>query len=359
MVWPIRGSAGSVEPTTNIPRISLVSHYGGDVTLTTASSSAAVSNNKHKYKMLCGCTRRLRSKAHLLAAPPRVRHDSRYSSSVTLDASTPSAASHTTAPLPATPPPPSPRPSATADAESGSAEWLRTFTTHHIPVTLSQRLLLTSSTAVLGLLNTHRGDMVAALSELTVPTSLLHSLHTRLSSSEEGRAILRDKPRVTAASVAHIAHLPPDSLGGAYHRFLAFHHYSPASRAPPHFIANPGHAYLIQRYRETHDIWHVLTACNTTVEGELTQKVFEHQQLGLPSALINVLAGQLRMDGASRARLRRDGWEWGRRCGSRSEWLLGVYWERYWESGLEEMRQRLNVELAPVAVRDGWMAEES
>jgi len=231
---------------------------------------------------------------------------------------------------------------------------MSTFTRHHIPLSLPQRLLMTSGSAVLGLLNTHRGDMVAALSELTAPTSLLHSLHGRLASTDEGRAILLDKPRVTPASIVHLAQLPPDCLGGAYHRFLSFHHYSPASRRPPHFLPHPGHAYVIQRYREVHDVWHVLTGCNTSVEGELTQKAFEHAQLGLPSTLLNVLAGQWRLDGPSRARLRSEGWQWGRRCGSQCDWLLGVYWERYWEVGLEEMRRRLNIELAPAAVQDGW-----
>ena len=231
---------------------------------------------------------------------------------------------------------------------------MSTFTAHHIPLTLPQRLLMASSTALLGLLDTHRGDMVAALSELTVPASLLRSIHSRLASTDEGRAILLDKPRITAASIAPLAQLPADTVGGAYHRFLAFHHYSPASRQPPHFLAHPSHAYLIQRYRESHDLWHVLTGCDTTVEGELTQKAFEHAQLGLPSALLSVAAGQLRLDETSRERLRREGWQWGRRCGSESEWLLGVYWERHWEVGLEEMRQRLNIELAPAAVRDDW-----
>ena len=213
---------------------------------------------------------------------------------------------------------------------------------------------MASSAALLGLLDTHRGDMVAALSELTVPASLLHALHTRLASTDEGRAVLRDKPRITPASVARLAQLPPDTLGGAYHCFLSFHDYSPASRRPPRFLSSPMHAYVVQRYRETHDVWHVLTGCNTTVQGELTQKVFEHAQLGLPSALLNVLVGQTRLDGPSRATLWKDGWQWGRRCSSSSEWLLGQYWERHWEVGLEEMRQRLNIELAPAAVRDEW-----
>ena len=281
------------------------------------------------------------------------RHHRRLTSAAALDALFTSSSSQTASPPSPPPSPSSPTSSARHSGDYGS-DWLATFTSHHIPLTLPQRLLMTSATALLGLLNTHRGDMVAALSELTVPTSLLQSLHVHLAATDEGRAILRERPRVTPATVAHLAQLPHDSLGGAYHRFLTFHRYSPASRHPPHFLPSPTHAYIVQRYRETHDMWHVLTACNTTVEGELTQKVFEHAQLGLPSALLNVLAGQLRLDGPGRARLRKDGWEWGRRCGSASEWLLAVYWERHWEVGLEEMRQRLNIELAPAAVRDEW-----
>ena len=41
------------------------------------------------------------------------------------------------------------------------------------------------------------------------------------------------------------------------------HGFSPDERAPVRFIDNPDLAYIMLRYRQVHDFWHVMSGHNT------------------------------------------------------------------------------------------------
>lgn len=47
------------------------------------------------------------------------------------------------------------------------------------------------------------------------------------------------------------------------------------------FVDSPDLAYIMTRYREVHDFWHVLSGLDTTVLDELGLKVFEFLQTGI------------------------------------------------------------------------------
>jgi ubiquinone biosynthesis protein COQ4 len=234
--------------------------------------------------------------------------------------------------------------------DSCISEWDATYAASHVPLSLPQRLLLASSSAVLALLDTHRADLVAALSETTVTASTLQTLADRIAASPFSQSLLTDKPRITGASIAHLSSLPPASLGFQYHSFLSSHRFSPASRPLARFLPSsfsPSLAYVLQRYREAHDVWHVLTGCETTVAGELGQKAFEWEQTRLPMAGLAATVGPVRLRGAEALWWWREMRPWALRCGREAELLLAVYWEKYWEMDAEEMRRMLRVEKAP------------
>ena len=234
--------------------------------------------------------------------------------------------------------------------DASVSDWDATYTASHVPLTLPQRLLLASSSAVLALLDTHRADLVAALSETTVTASTLQALADRIAASPFSHSLLTDKPRITGASIAHLSSLPPASLGFQYHRFLSSHGFSPASRPLARFLPSsfsPSLAYVLQRYREAHDVWHVLTGCDTSVAGELGQKLFEWEQTRLPMAGLAAIVGPVRLRGAEALWWWREMRPWALRCGKEAELLLSVYWEKYWEVDAAEMRTMLRVEQAP------------
>lgn len=254
---------------------------------------------------------------------------------------------------PASSPSPAPLSSAsTSPLINDPHDWSSTFRSHHVPLTLPQRLLLSSSSAVLSLLDTHRADLVACFIEVTSASSL-PNLVRRLQSTETGRRLLAEKPRITPQSIAHLSSLPPHTLGGAYHSFLTSHHYSPSSRPVVRYVGgSEDEAWVVQRYREVHDVWHVMTGCDVSVVGELCQKVWEWRQTGLQGTGMAALGGALRVGaaGGEERRKWREGVAWGWRAGGEAEFMLGVEWERHWEEGLDELRQRWRVESAPAAI---------
>ena len=54
---------------------------------------------------------------------------------------------------------------------------------------------------------------------------------------------------------------------------------SPDERDEVRFVSDPDLAYVMQRYREVHDMWHVLTGMPVSVFGEVSQKVGREAQL--------------------------------------------------------------------------------
>ncbi|GAA5826847.1 hypothetical protein JCM11251_002917 [Rhodosporidiobolus azoricus] len=230
----------------------------------------------------------------------------------------------------------------------------------HVPINFFQRGLLTLGSAVVGILDTSRHDMVATLSETSAPAASMARLHRTLSSTPSGRAILRERPRITEASidVEKLGQLPDGTFGKAYFDWLKRNRVTPDTRDPVRYIPKPTHAYIMQRYRESHDFYHVLLGFGVSLPAELVVKWFELANFGLPVAFLSGLFGPLRIDdGGERSRLWKTYGPWALRAGGRAECLIGVYWEKEWETPIKELRERLGVERPPVGFKK-WRDNE-
>ena len=141
-------------------------------------------------------------------------------------------------------------------------------------LTCSQRAFLAAGASVLGLLNPHRGDLIATVGE-TSGELPLRLLRNRLAQSEDGQRLLRERPLISSQTVdfAALESLPENTFGNQYARWMAHRGYSPDERTEVRFVNDPELAYVMQRYRQVHDLWHVLLGLPTTVLGELAQKV--------------------------------------------------------------------------------------
>lgn len=73
--------------------------------------------------------------------------------------------------------------------------------------------------------------------------------------------------------------LPEGTLGHAYTEFMNRRGFSPDDRPAVRFVDDAELAYVAMRYREVHDLWHVLFGCHTTVLGELALKAVEFVQV--------------------------------------------------------------------------------
>jgi ubiquinone biosynthesis protein COQ4 len=116
-----------------------------------------------------------------------------------------------------------------------------------------------------------------------------------MQSTVEGRQILVEKPLIStdALQIDALSELPEDTLGGAYARFMRHHGFSPDDRGLVRFIEDPEMAYVMARYRQVHDFWHVLCGLPISVRGELALKLFEFAQVRITLCSCNVQCTQL------------------------------------------------------------------
>lgn len=139
-----------------------------------------------------------------------------------------------------------------------------------IPTSTFQRTLLSCGSAAIALLNPHRGDMIACLGEVTGEKALQY-MQGKMSDTSEGAEILKDKPRINSKTVSlkKLSQLPENSLGRVYADFMRDNNITADSRLPVQFIADPELAYVMQRYREVHDLVHASLFMKTTMLGEV------------------------------------------------------------------------------------------
>jgi ubiquinone biosynthesis protein COQ4 len=152
-----------------------------------------------------------------------------------------------------------------------------------IKTSLIQRAVLTAGSGLVSIFDPSRDDMISAFGELTADQAL-PQIHRKMLADTEGNSILRDKPTVNSKilDINRLANLNENTFGKHYVEFLKRNDITPDSRKPVLFIEDPELAYVMKRYREIHDFTHCILDMKTNMLGEVTVKIFEAIQLGLP-----------------------------------------------------------------------------
>lgn len=146
--------------------------------------------------------------------------------------------------------------------------------------------------------------------------------------------------------LAALARLPDGTLGRAYATFLSSRGLTPeVFDAPPAEVRDPRARYVIQRLRQTHDLWHVVTGHDTDFAGEIALQAFTFAQVRAPSALVLGAVGTLKAV-RQRPSLPREVAAAFRR-GRRAEPLAAFAWEDHWATPLVEVRAMLGLSGAP------------
>jgi ubiquinone biosynthesis protein COQ4 len=60
-------------------------------------------------------------------------------------------------------------------------------------------------------------------------------------------------------------------------KYIDQHDFSPDERTVVRFMMDEDAAYVMTRYRQVHDFWHVLADLPPTILGEIALKAFEFQ----------------------------------------------------------------------------------
>ena len=191
-------------------------------------------------------------------------------------------------------------------------------------------------------------DLIAALGETTATPFFIYRLRDAMLSNPSGRRILRDRPRITSKTMAvtKLRALPRRSVGRAYVSWLDREGVSPDTRDSVKYIDDEECAYVMQRYRESHDFYHALTGLPVFVEGEVALKAFEFANTLLPMTGLSLFA-ITRMKLAERTRFWNTYLPWAVSNGLRSRDIINVYWEEELERDVDDLRNELGIERPP------------
>lgn len=224
------------------------------------------------------------------------------------------------------------------------------FKSHHIPINSFQRLLLTVGSATVSLMNPYRADMIACLGETSGGQALRFILR-KMEESKEGTEILYDRPRINTNTIDlnYLKNLPNGTLGKTYSNFLIKNQVTPDSRWAVQFIDDIELAFVIQRYREAHDLIHTILQMPTHMLGEVTVKWVEAIQTKLPMCIGGAIFGPIRLKPKHRQLYRDYYLPWALKTGMNAKFLLNVYYEKRWEQPLSEFYEEMNIQ--PLVIR--------
>ena len=173
------------------------------------------------------------------------------------------------------------------------------------------------------------------------------ALIAALDRTPEGRRLMAERPELSSDLVDYdqLRRMPASTLGGAYARHLDDNGLSADYQAAAtRHVDDPDMAYLMRRFRQTHDVWHTLLGIGITGHEEVLVHSFSYGQLRLPVSALVIVFGTLkhmvleRRWGALRHSMRE-----AYRTGKRAAPLMPVVWEDLWELPLEEVRATYRV----------------
>ena len=168
-----------------------------------------------------------------------------------------------------------------------------------------------------------------------------------LQETPEGQRLLAHRPELSSAHVDYdrLRRLPATTLGGAYARHLDDNGITADYQAAAtRHVDDPDLAYLMRRFRQTHDVWHALLGIGITGHEEVLIHWFSYGQLRLPVSALIMLFGSIKHIVLEQrwTALRRSTLE-AYRAGRDAAPLMPVYWEELWEQPLDLVRATYHV----------------
>jgi ubiquinone biosynthesis protein COQ4 len=164
----------------------------------------------------------------------------------------------------------------------------------------------------------------------------------QFAASDDGRHLLEVRPELSSEHVDFDAlrALPETTVGGAYVRHLDLNHLSADYQAAAtRHVDDPDMAYLMRRFRQTHDVWHAMLGLGVTGHEEVIIHWFSYGQLRLPVSAMIMVLGSLKHLVLERrwGALRHSAME-AYRAGRDAAPLLAVVWEDRWAEDLDDVR---------------------
>uniref|UniRef100_A0A0N5AQM4 Ubiquinone biosynthesis protein COQ4 homolog, mitochondrial n=1 Tax=Syphacia muris TaxID=451379 RepID=A0A0N5AQM4_9BILA len=220
----------------------------------------------------------------------------------------------------------------------------------HVPTSSAQKAFLIVKSGLTAIFNPWRGDMVAAMGEVSAFPFVLKNIKARMEEDEAGMRLLRERPRITNKTInrEHLRSLPNGTFGKEYDNFLLNLDTTPDARAPVKYIDDMDLLYVMQRYRETHDFNHVLLQMKTNMLGEVAVKYFEGIQFGLPMCILGSIFGGARLKKNHRRVLYHKYLPWVAEQAVNARLLIAFDWENHFEKSISDLQKMCSIKPCPV-----------
>lgn len=217
--------------------------------------------------------------------------------------------------------------------------------TLHLPDNASLFTRLRVALRALKVLRGDEGNPVAGqLVNECLDREVYAALVRKLQRSAQGRRMLSVRPSLQSKDLdlPALARLPEGTLGHAFSRYFRDNKISPFETT---LELKSDIDFIGKRYRETHDLLHVLTGYGTDVMGELELQAYALGNLGIRTAALIVLVGTLgqlkdRQAGVEQAVYARRVWAAYHR-GRASRLFLDFWFEEHWETPVAALRAEL------------------
>lgn len=188
-------------------------------------------------------------------------------------------------------------------------------------------------------------DLAACQDALDGPA--FQNVARRMWKDPVGKKLMEEQPRlqITTIDWTRLSMLPVESFGyNLWHHFHANGILEEVILSEPVVQWDADTEYAKWRYRETHDIRHVLMGVGIEGYEEVILQTFQcAQQFQILSAGI-VIGGALKhaiIDGDLLKMVRNIPRAW--RVGKKAHFLSNVYYEDFWETPLQELREQLGI----------------
>jgi ubiquinone biosynthesis protein COQ4 len=143
--------------------------------------------------------------------------------------------------------------------------------------------------------------------------------------------------------VADLAKYAPGTLGYAYYRHMHDNNFTPDFFPP--FDPKNDFSYIDLRFKQTHDLWHVVTGFGVSIEEEVGLQGFYYAQMPdvislslLSAGLLHALPKYQTMGVDMLERIVK-GWT----AGKFAKMIAAVKWEEMWNRSLDDIRKEYNI----------------
>jgi len=176
----------------------------------------------------------------------------------------------------------------------------------------------------------------------------------RMRSHPEGQQIVANRTPLPdgVLNPELLKDLPRGTLGREYLEHCEANQLDPmflsveSARVADEYPATDEHRFVYNRYRDSHDLWHVLTGYGTDMAGEAGIVGWTYAQLRNRGFLLIVLLNAVMCTMRGRPDVFATTWR-GVRHGKRSPLLLAIDWSRYLDRPIDEVRREIGLETAP------------